>query len=34
LYFLHDLVKKARAAIEDDRFLAFKNEFLIHYIAR
>jgi queuine tRNA-ribosyltransferase len=31
LYFLHDLVKNARRAIEEDRFREFKNEFLRNY---
>jgi queuine tRNA-ribosyltransferase len=31
LYFLHDLVKNARRAVEEDRFMAFKKEFLSHY---
>jgi queuine tRNA-ribosyltransferase len=31
LYFLHDLVKNARAAIATDRFLLFKKEFLARY---
>jgi queuine tRNA-ribosyltransferase len=31
LYFLHDLVKEARKAIEEDRFLPFKSSFLETY---
>ncbi|MDR2865109.1 MAG: tRNA guanosine(34) transglycosylase Tgt [Spirochaetaceae bacterium] len=31
LYFLHNLVKKARAAIEENRFLEFKHNFLRQY---
>ncbi|MDR1278105.1 MAG: tRNA guanosine(34) transglycosylase Tgt [Treponema sp.] len=31
LYFLHDLVKNARRAIEEDRFIAFKKNFLSRY---
>jgi queuine tRNA-ribosyltransferase len=31
LYFLHDLVKQARQAIEEDRFLSFKEAFLQRY---
>jgi queuine tRNA-ribosyltransferase len=31
LYFLHDLVKKARLAIEENRFLEFKKGFLKKY---
>ncbi|MDR1059448.1 MAG: tRNA guanosine(34) transglycosylase Tgt [Treponema sp.] len=31
LYFLNDLVKNARKAIEEDRFREFKNEFLKNY---
>jgi queuine tRNA-ribosyltransferase len=31
LYFLHDLVKKARQAIEENRFLQFKNDFLFRF---
>ncbi|MDR3304292.1 MAG: tRNA guanosine(34) transglycosylase Tgt [Treponema sp.] len=31
LYFLHDLVKNARKAIEEDRFLTFKADFLRRY---
>jgi queuine tRNA-ribosyltransferase len=31
LYFLHDLVKSARKAIEDDRFITFKADFLRRY---
>jgi queuine tRNA-ribosyltransferase len=31
LYFLHNLVKDARLAIEEDRFLSFKNNFLSRY---
>jgi queuine tRNA-ribosyltransferase len=31
LYFLHALVKDARAAIEEDRFMQFKNDFLKEY---
>jgi queuine tRNA-ribosyltransferase len=31
LYFLNDLVKKARRAIEEDRFTAFKKQFLSRY---
>ncbi|MDR2053154.1 MAG: tRNA guanosine(34) transglycosylase Tgt [Treponema sp.] len=31
LYFLHDLVKEARKAIAEDRFLSFKNAFLEAY---
>jgi queuine tRNA-ribosyltransferase len=31
LYFLHDLVKEARKAIEEDRFLVFKENFLKRY---
>jgi queuine tRNA-ribosyltransferase len=31
LYFLHDLVKEARKAIEEDRFLIFKENFLKRY---
>jgi queuine tRNA-ribosyltransferase len=31
LYFLHDLVRSARRAIEEDRFSAFKKEFLGRY---
>ncbi|MDR3167073.1 MAG: tRNA guanosine(34) transglycosylase Tgt [Treponema sp.] len=32
LYFLHDLVKEARRAIGEDRFLAFKRDFLRCYM--
>jgi queuine tRNA-ribosyltransferase len=31
LFFLHDLVKKARQALAEDRFLYFKKEFLSRY---
>jgi queuine tRNA-ribosyltransferase len=31
LYFLHDLVKNARRAIMEDRFVQFKNDFLREY---
>jgi queuine tRNA-ribosyltransferase len=31
LYFLHELVRNARRAIEDDRFISFKNAFLKRY---
>jgi queuine tRNA-ribosyltransferase len=31
LYFLHNLVKDARQAIEEDRFLSFKKDFLRQY---
>jgi queuine tRNA-ribosyltransferase len=31
LYFLHALVKDARAAIAEDRFMQFKNDFLKEY---
>jgi queuine tRNA-ribosyltransferase len=31
LFFLHDLVKQTRTAINEDRFLAFKREFLAGY---
>jgi queuine tRNA-ribosyltransferase len=31
LYFLHDLIKNARKAIEENRFLSFKNHFLMRY---
>jgi queuine tRNA-ribosyltransferase len=31
LYFLHDLVKNARRAIEEDRFMLFKKDFLSRY---
>jgi queuine tRNA-ribosyltransferase len=31
LYFLHDLVKNARRAIEEDRFISFKKDFLSRY---
>jgi hypothetical protein len=31
LYFLHDLVMQARQAIEEDRFIAFKKQFLSRY---
>jgi queuine tRNA-ribosyltransferase len=31
LYFLHDLVKQARKAINEDRFLSFKRSFLETY---
>jgi queuine tRNA-ribosyltransferase len=31
LYFLHDLVKESRKAIEEDRFTAFKKQFLSRY---
>ncbi|MDR0641321.1 MAG: tRNA guanosine(34) transglycosylase Tgt [Treponema sp.] len=31
LYFLHELVRKARQAITEDRFLGFKREFLSRY---
>jgi queuine tRNA-ribosyltransferase len=31
LYFLHELVKDARRAIEEDRFTAFKKDFLSRY---
>ena len=31
LYFLHDLVKNARNAIKENRFLAFKKDFLAKY---
>ncbi len=33
IYFYNDLAKKARAAILDNRFLAFKKEFLTNYNA-
>ncbi|MFP3043463.1 tRNA guanosine(34) transglycosylase Tgt [Treponema primitia] len=32
LYFLHNLVKDARRAIEEDRFLSFKEDFLKEYM--
>jgi queuine tRNA-ribosyltransferase len=31
LYFLHNLVKDAREAIKEDRFLSFKKDFLRQY---
>jgi queuine tRNA-ribosyltransferase len=31
LYFLQNLVRNARRAIEEDRFIPFRNEFLSHY---
>jgi queuine tRNA-ribosyltransferase len=31
LYFLHNLVKEARGSIREDRFSAFKRDFLRHY---
>ena len=31
LYFLHELVKNARRAIEEDRFISFKKDFLSRY---
>jgi queuine tRNA-ribosyltransferase len=31
LYFLHALVKNARRAIEEDRFMQFKKDFLREY---
>jgi queuine tRNA-ribosyltransferase len=31
LYFLHELVQNARRAIEEDRFISFKKDFLSRY---